>query len=56
MVNSLFNDGKSIDALSFAERAKARVLLDVLKSGRTPVWQCCQHATAPEDVSVLAKD
>jgi CHAT domain-containing protein len=37
MVNSLFGDGKSAEALSFAERAKARVLLDVLRSGRTRI-------------------
>jgi hypothetical protein len=28
MVNSLFGDGKSAEALSFAERVKARVLLE----------------------------
>lgn len=37
MVNSLISEDKAADALAFAERAKARVLLDVVQSGRISI-------------------
>jgi CHAT domain-containing protein len=37
MVSLLTREGRSAEALAFAERAKARVLLDVLQSGRVNV-------------------
>ena len=37
MVGSLIGEGKSTEALAFAERAKARVLLDVIQNGRISI-------------------
>ena len=37
MVSSLIKEGKPIEALAFAERAKARVLLDVIQNGRIDI-------------------
>ena len=37
MVGSLIGEGKPTEALAFAERAKARVLLDVIQNGRISI-------------------
>ncbi len=37
MVQVLMEDGKQFEALQYAERAKARLLLDVLRGGRTEI-------------------
>jgi hypothetical protein len=37
MVGLLINEGGPAEALTFAERAKARVLVDVLHSGRVNI-------------------
>ena len=37
MVDLLTREGRPAEALTFAERAKARVLLDVLQTGRVNV-------------------
>src|SRR6185503_2476104 len=46
MLNVLVNENKPREALVFAERAKARVLLDVLQQGRVSV----QKAMTPGEL------
>ena len=45
MVRILVEDGKPLEALQYAERAKARLLLDVLRGGRAEITQAM---SAPE--------
>jgi CHAT domain-containing protein len=49
MVGLLVGQGKPGDALSFAERAKARVLLDVLRNGRVPANKTLSQAEQSEE-------
>lgn len=55
MIKLLVAEGRSADALRYAERAKARVLLDVLRSGRVNVTKAMRPEEQAEERRLMSE-
>ena len=55
MVNLLAEQGKTADAFGFAERAKARVLLDVLQGGRVDINKAMTEREREQEYKLRAE-